>query len=279
MSLLDEFDDDQIDDTNFVEIQPASLNVCFVFKKDLKDNQILSLIRCFPDVVSQDSYSGSFKRFFLCIKDYEDWTFLKTIIPRDLADQLSYMECYIFKGESPIMFFKSNVLLSREILIRKVRFEIRMRKSLDKGVEVSLSDIIDPVWLGYWKRGYHKVTMDIVTAEMIASHFFFNPNVVLPIKRAGIVESLVKKETILDAYKTAKKVIVIDESQKVKMYKTTPNAEKPSEISDIELWLKDSSTHDIIVRSGNDETEQHIYIVVHEDEKSVIPQSYILAFI
>lgn len=263
-----------------------SSKILLVFKQCLTEQQIETLDECLwlPTYGDINSYSASNRHFIRCeVNDVKNnwWFFPYSVIPLELANLLSYLERSV-DNKPTVVLTASESLINRERLIRQT--DSKLKKELDVSIEegVSLLRGLAPVPLENNLRSVGK--MDIFTAELIASHFFLNPSIVMPIDIRGYIvnsRSRIKRDDILKAFELTKKILLVDEYQKVKIY---PNSEKTFDVSDIDIksWLEHGLTHDIIVRTETDDSDHHIYCIIRFDfalAQRIFNQLRILAFI
>lgn len=256
MSVLDDFDFSLVQNDDAVIIKLRFM-IKFVFKRDLTKDQISVLNELSSRISSYDDNTNTVceqitNRIFIYKRDGEKYyEFLQVKIPFELADLLCYIECW----NEPNTSHTATILFKSDLLVRQNQFLFNREKPR----AVKLSEILIPL---LFEKTVLLGDLDIFTAEMIASHFFFNPEVVTPNKK-GVISysnSWCKEDKIRSAYKNTQKIIVIDESQKVKMYSSNTEAEE--EIGYIETWLKNSRAYNIRVKSATDDSIHHIMCLI-----------------
>lgn len=274
MSALDDFDESMVVDDDIVRIA-LSLMIKFVFKRDLTEDQISVMNELSFHIFQNDDNTNTVckqktNRIFIYKRDGEKeyYEFLEGVkIPFELADLLCYIECWSVPKISrpPTILFKSDLLVRRALLINQFGFK---KAPAEK---IKLSKILIPF---SFEKGVLKEHLDIFTAEMIASHFFFNPKVVSTVNNEMIKASRIETDKTRSAYNNAKKILVIDESQKVKMY----SSDSKSEVK-IDSWLNKSSyVHEIDVTSATDDSIHRIMCLIQLSEDLEYWDYRIIAF-
>lgn len=253
--------DETIDDSDLVEVDRPSSFIKFVFKQDLTEEQK----KTFSSVCTnfRQGQQESNRVFNFIIDLDEGYGFLESQIPYELANLLCYVECSDNHClEPPTIFFKSELLVRRSTLLNRVNSEVLKPKGRDLA-ELYYYNILNPILFN--TSPLREGQLDVYTAEMIASHFFFNPKIVMSTHNNGVIVSYswCQEDEIISAYNNTQKIIAIDESQKVKMYGSNTEAEE--EIGNIETWLEKSRAYYICVKSATDDSVHGIFIIICHD--------------
>ncbi len=260
MSFLDDFENYNVDDCDLVSDDNRT-HITFVFEQDLTEAQISAMKGLFSEDFLPCGPSS--KEFCLQVDDKEALDFLEIAIPCDIAKILAYVKFYGI-GKMPIALFKSDMFLRNpKFTSREFWTDVLVKHNSTKHSQlICLNSILSPTYFCLRTEKWYE--MDILTVEMIASHFFFNPIILAPLHHNLIVlKCTCSKQEIKDAFKTSQKIVIIDESQKVRMV-------TDKEETDIENLLKNEDVHPctcwkIPVKSGNETKVYNLYIIIKRD--------------